>query len=113
MALERTLFQEDRPEIKISITIRIRENGALEVAGLDYGKLVLELQGKSDYEYYLLMDREQKLILKQKLRTDNPGIHTDADLLRWFHRHYNRNEAFSEIVNLLKRLEIKHEVSTW
>ena len=113
MGLERILFQEDRPEIKISVMIRIKENGALEIAGFDQGKLVREFHGKSDYEYFLLVDPTQKILLKKKLQSDHPGVRTDADLLRWFHLHYNQNEVFSEILNLLKILEIKHDVSYW
>lgn len=107
-----TLFEENRPEIQISIVMKIN-GGRLEVTGMDYGKLVFDIHGKSDYEYNLSVTEEQKEQLKQKLQVEDDSILTDGDLLQWFQRHYSKNEAFSEIQNLLKRLDIKYEVFIW
>lgn len=91
----------------------IKSDGSLEVAGRDQGQLVEELQGKSEYEYYLLVSPKEKEELKEKLRRDDPGIKADSDLLKWFKMHYSKNEAFSEISALLEKLKIKHDVSFW
>ncbi|MCB0687984.1 MAG: hypothetical protein KDC53_15715 [Saprospiraceae bacterium] len=107
------LYNEERPEIKISVTMRIRTDGSLEVSGLDLGSLVLELQGKSDYEYFLLVHAEHKQSLISKLQNEYPEIKTDADLLEWFSRHYNGNNAFSAICALMKRMDVVHDVSFW
>jgi hypothetical protein len=108
-----TLFKEVRPEIQIFIMMRIREDGSLEVTGRDIGKLVEELQGKNEYEYFLWVAADAKEILKKKLQIQNPDIQNDSDLLRWFEVHYAGNKAFSEITALLKKLEVKHDVSFW
>lgn len=108
-----TLFEEIRPEIHICVQMRIRSDGALEVAGLDTGKLVEDLQGKSEYEYYILVFAQDKEILKKKLRTEFPEMNSDNDLLNWFQQQYGKNQAFSEIGQLLKKLEIKHDMSFW
>jgi len=108
-----TLFEETRPEISISVTISTRPDGSLEVTGQDYGQLVNELQGKSDYEYCLLVSPGSKEELKEKLQLEGHSVDTDYELLSWFQQHYSKNEAFSEITDLLKKLEVKHEVSFW
>ena len=108
-----SLFEETRPEISISVTIAIRSDGSLEVAGKDYGPLVNELQGKMDYEYFLLVSPGSKNELKEKLQTEGYSVETDNALLRWFQQHYSKNAAFSEIVSLLEKMQVKHEVSIW
>ncbi|MBK8501002.1 MAG: hypothetical protein IPL46_01710 [Saprospiraceae bacterium] len=106
-----TLFEKVRPGLQTFIAMRIREDGALEVAGRDAGRLVVVLQGKSEYEYFLLVDVDQKDLLKKKLQIENADIRSDADRLDWFQLYYSKNEAFSEISELLKKLEIKCDVS--
>lgn len=107
------LFEEKRPDISICVTMSIKSDGSLEVAGRDQGQVVKKFQGKSEYEYYLLVSPKEKEELKEKLRRDEPDLKTDSDLLKWFKLHYSKNEAFSEITALLKELKVEHDTSFW
>jgi hypothetical protein len=46
-----TLYEEVRPDIRISMEMYFESNGDLIFDGCDYGKTVLEYWGDTDYEY--------------------------------------------------------------
>ena len=87
-----TLFYEERPEIKISMQVYFTESGALYFDGYDFGTLVKELSGRSDYEYaYTVAPAEtEKLYAVYNLHTgDKTG------LLQMIKDNFSCNEAYS------------------
>jgi 6-pyruvoyl-tetrahydropterin synthase len=111
--LSKTLFKKESPEITIEIQVKITEEGDLIVDGYDAGKLVKELKGDYDYEYYITVKKQDKELFIQKLNEQKSPITHDEDLLNWLVDNYSNNYAFSSIQTLLKQLDIKHETFYW
>ncbi len=107
------LFEEKRPEINIRVSASINEKGDLLIEGFDSGKLVRELRGEWDYEYYLTVKSAQKDHLKEHLGEQLAGRAEDAALLEWLQKHFNDNNAFSSIQLLLDQLKLKYEFFSW
>ncbi len=111
--LSTLLFKQVRPEIEINITANINEKGDLLIEGHDFGKLVEELRGSWDYEYFLTVPKPQKEMLREKLGEELETPLEDQELLKWLEKSYNHNEAFSGIEQLLDRLGVRYEFHSW
>lgn len=107
------LFEESRPEIEIQVTASITDQEELLIKGIDSGSLVKQLQGDLDYEYFLTVDKVNKILLIQKLNSRNIQIHGDADLLRWLSENHSGNRAFSSVQAFLKAEEVEFKTFFW
>lgn len=107
------LFEESRPEISISISAQIDENGDFLLEGLDSGTLVKELKGDWDYEYNLIIRKADKEMLIKKLSSEDPSVNNDADFMHWLRSNYSHDRAYSQFHRLVQEMKIVHGVFMW
>jgi len=105
-----TLFNLERPDIKISIQIYFNEKNQLFFDGYDIGKTVGEAWGDSDYEYtYTIEPKEvDKLYKIFNLKTgDRSG------LLQAIKDRFSCNKAYSKFGDFMEEHNIEHDGFTW
>ncbi|MFW9845631.1 MAG: hypothetical protein ACFFD6_02700 [Candidatus Thorarchaeota archaeon] len=94
----RVKLVEHRGSTSIFIDAEIDKEGRLVLSGQDIGELPEKHFGDSDYEYWVIVPRDQKdrilLSLMEKLYADN-------------------TKAVSEFMDLMKSKGIPYEFGTW
>jgi len=89
---------ESRGETSIFIDVEIDEDGAVSFSGQDVGKAPMEFWGDSDYEYWILVHKEQK----------------DRLLLSLIEKMFGgSSQAFSKFREFLLEREIPYEYGSW
>ena len=58
MRREYRLYEDDDGDTKVTIDLRVRDDGALQIEGYDIGESVEKAWGDSDYEYWVMIPRE-------------------------------------------------------
>jgi hypothetical protein len=104
------LFSMQTENIKVIIEVYFDKTDNLVIEGYDIGKTVEEYWGDSDYEYSTTIspDKVNKLYATLNL---TPG--SKDELLTYFQSHYNQNDCYSKIQNLLTQHQIKYEGFSW
>ena len=107
------LFEETRADIEIHISASISSKGDLKIEGYDSGKLVQELRGEWEYEYYLTVKKGNKERLIETLRNRKTEISNDKALLDWVKDNFSGNTAISSFQKYLTDEHIDFEVFYW
>jgi hypothetical protein len=107
--LEVTLFHLDREDIRVDIVARF-EGEALVIDGYDIGKKVEEYWGDSDYEYNMKIAGQGLHLLYAHFGV---GFGKKEKLLQAIASQYNTNTCYSQLEDLLRRLNIQHESFRW
>lgn len=102
------LFEEKRPDIKISIVAYFLDNGDLRIDGYDIGISVEEYMGDSDYEYQATVTAENIEKLCNALK-----ISTKDELLATIAARFNDNFCFSNFLKFLESENIPHSTFYW
>ena len=109
MLNEITLFHLVREDIKIDIVARF-ENEVLVIDGYDTGKTVEAYYGRSDYEYTTTIPENGVDILYTHFGILNKD---KGALLHALAAKYNSNTCYSEIQDLLVKLNIHAKGFRW
>lgn len=104
------LFSMKTENIKVIIEAYFDKEDNLVIEGYDIGKTVEEYWGDSDYEYSTTISPEEVNKLYVALNI-TPG--SKDELLNYLQIHYNQNDCYSKIVNLLTHHQIKSEGFSW
>ena len=104
------LFSLNTDHIKIIIEAYFDNVGHLIIEGYDIGKTVEEYWGDSDYEYSTTIppDEVKKLYVALNLTPDSKD-----ELLNYLQTHYNKNDCYSKIQELLTHHHIRSEGFSW
>jgi hypothetical protein len=89
---------EKRGETSIFIDVEVDENENVVLSGQDVGKAPKEFWGDSDYEYWIIVNRDQKDLLLLSLIEKNFG---------------GTHEAFSKFREFLIERGIPYEYGSW
>lgn len=106
--MKRTLFQQKNNSISIKIEIYKTNDEKIIIHGHDIGKIVKKIKHKSDYEYYVTIEKEEIQSLIEKV-----GLKNVEELFDWFIKNYSTDKAVSQIKAKLEELQIKYQFSTW
>ena len=98
-----------REDIKIDVEARF-DNKVLVIEGYDIGKSVEEYWGHSDYEYSTRVPENGVEILYTHFGVANKD---KQELLQALAARYNSNSCYSEIQDLLAKLNIHAEGFRW
>ena len=107
------LYAANSEKIKILVTAAIKQNGDLQVEGIDSGPLVKELKGDFDYEYFLTVKEADKHTLMTYLQKQQISVTTDDELLMWVKEQFGHDKSFSALMNFLNDAEIPFSTYFW
>ena len=104
------LFSLQNDHIKVTIEAFFDKAGNLVVEGYDIGRTVEKYWGDSDYEYSVTVAPEE--VDKLNIALGLP-VTARTELLTYLQTHYNQNDCYSKIRDLLSLHKIKHEGFSW
>ena len=105
-----TLFNVERPDIKISMEIYFNEKGQLYFDGYDIGKTVEEAWGDSDYEYTYTIEPDQ---VGKFYPIFNLTAGDKSGLLQAIKNRFSDNKAYTMFGDFMKANNIKYDGFTW
>ena len=107
------LYAANSEKIKILVTAAIKQNGDLQVEGIDSGPLVKELKGDFDYEYFLTVKEADKHTLMTYLQKQQISVTTDDELLMWVKEQFGHDKSFSALMTFLNDAKIPFSTYFW
>lgn len=102
-----TLYDFKNDNISVNVVAYFNPEGDLVIDGYDLGSLVEEMKGSRDYEYQIIVEKENLDELAQALDIDL------EILLITLPEHFNGNYAFSNFKNFLKEKNIPFKQFYW
>jgi len=104
------LYEQERPDIKISMEMYFNEENQLIFDGYDIGKTVSDCWGDSDYEYtYKIQpDEVEKLFRLFEVPNSDRSL-----LLLEIKKRFGVNEAYSMFGDFMEKNNIKYSSATW
>lgn len=105
-----SLYQEVRPDIKISMLIYFNTEGQLIFDGYDVGKRVKEIHGDYDYEYTYTIEPAEVEKLYSLLEVENSDQHA---LLLEIQKRFQGNDAYSKFGRFMKEKGIDYSSFIW
>jgi len=104
------MYEEERPDIKISMELYFKDTGQLIFEGYDIGQRVQEIWGESDYEYYYTIEPPAVEQLYPLLSVDRLD---KAALLLAVKERFGGNEAYSLFGKFMRENNISFSSFTW
>lgn len=104
------MYEEERPDIKISMELYFKDTGQLIFEGYDIGQRVQEIWGESDYEYYYTIEPAEVEKLYPILSVGSPD---KSGLLLAIKKRFGGNEAYSLFGNFMRENNILFSSFTW
>lgn len=105
-----TLFNLERPDIKISMQIYFNEKDQLFFDGYDIGKSVEKAWGDSDYEYNYTIE---PIEVNKFYQIFNLKIGDKSGLLQAIKNRFSDNKAYSLFGDFMNGHKIKYDSFTW
>lgn len=104
------LYEETRPDIKISMELYFNEQGQLIFDGYDIGKTVEEWHGDSDYEYSYTIEETEVAKIYPILEVEHGN---QASLLLEIKNRFGGNKAYSQFGDFLRKHKIDFTSFSW
>lgn len=104
------IYEEERPDIKISMELYFKETGQLVFEGYDIGERVKEIWGDVDYEYFYTIEPVEVKKLYSLLAI---AFADRAALLQAVKERFGGNSAYSLFGNFMRENNIIFSSYTW